>query len=191
MKRPFSTLAGPVFGLLFLAVSVPLTTGCETFDLEWLPIEDTVSLYSLARPEYIDRPSAYDFYSRRVVVVEQPFPGDPAVYDVVFSEIDGAFVLLPAGIFATFSIRPGIAVDSSGTPFEELAEAPSDGYVTDAAVPVRTDVVYMVRTRTDRSGCSRYGKFEVLDIDPQGLLEFRQVRNNLCNDRELIPPDQD
>lgn len=189
MNGRFSTVAGSVFGLLILLASVPLSTACDSFDLDWVPIEDTVSLYSLARPEYIDQPSAFDFYARRVIVVEQPVPGDPMIFDVVFSELDGEFVLLPAGLFATFVISPGIAMDSSGTPFDELAVAPREGYVTDAPVPLRTDVVYTVRTRRDGSGCSRYGKFEVLELDPEGLLEFRHVRNNLCNDRELIRPE--
>ena len=188
MKRRFPTAAGLVW-LLFPAAMVPLIGACDQFELNWVPVEDTVSLYSLARPEYIDMPSAFDFYSRRVIVVEQPFPGEPMIFDVAFSELDGEFVFLPAGIFATFAISPGIAVDSSGTPFDELVEAPAGGYVTDAPVPVRTDVVYTVRTRRAGAGCSRYGKFEVLELDSEGLVEFRQVRNNLCNDRELIPPE--
>lgn len=188
MKRRFSSIAGPTLGLLLLVAGVPLVGACNSYDLTWTSVEDTVVLYSLARPEYMDQPSAFDFYSRRPVVVERPMPGDPTVFDVVVSEIDSALVMLPAGLFATFDINPGIAVDST-TPFDELATAPKDGYITDAPVRLRTDMTYVVRTRRDRSGCSRYGKFQILDLDPQGVVEFRQVRNNLCNDRELIPPE--
>ena len=192
MNRRFSTISAPIFGLLLLLTAAPLTQGCETFDLQWTPIEDTVALYSLARPEYVDLPSAFDFYSRRLVIVEEPKLGDPADFDVALSEEGGAFVFLPAGLFATFEINPGIAViDSAGVTFDNLAFAPEDGYVTDAPVVLELGVVYAVRTRRDRGGCSRYGKFEILDMDPAGMVEFRQIRNNLCNDRELIPPDED
>lgn len=191
MKRRISTVAGPVLGLLLLAATVPLTPGCEGFQFQWVAIQDSVTLYSLARPEYMAQPGAYDFYGRTPVVVEETYNGEPAIFDMAVSEENGEMVLLPAGVFATLSITPGIAMDSSGTTFEELAVAPRDGYVTDAPVPVRTDVIYAVRTRTDRSGCSRYGKFEILEADPQGVLTFRQIRNNLCNDRELIPPEDD
>lgn len=189
MNRRFSTLAVPVFGLLALVTAVPIIQGCETFDLQWTPIEDTVSLYSLARPEYVDLPSAFDFYSRRLVVVELPKPGNPADFDVALSEGAGEFVMLPAGLFATFDIEPGIAVMPAGEVFDELAEAPREGYVTDAPVVLEVGRVYAVRTRRAGGGCARYAKFEILELDPQGLAEFRQVRNNLCNDRELIPPE--
>ena len=189
MKRPFSTVAGPVLGLIVLAVFVPLSWGCEGFELNWTSVEDTVLLYSLARPEYLDRPSAFDFRGRQRVVVDRPDLGNPQNFDAAFSEIDGEPVLLPAGVFATLNDEPGIAIDSSGTSFDELARAPSDGYVTDAPVPLRTGVVYAIRTRSDGRGCSRYAKLEALDIGADGTLEFRQIRNNLCNDRELIPTD--
>lgn len=189
MKRRFSTLAVPVFGLLALFTAVPATQGCETFDLQWTPIEDTVSLYSLARPEYVDLPSAFDFYSRRLVVVELPKTGNPADFDVALSEEGSDFVMLPAGLFATFEIRPGIAVLPASETFDELAEAPREGYITDAPVVLELGTVYAVRTRRAGTGCARYAKFEILEMDPQGLVEFRQVRNNLCNDRELIPPE--
>ncbi|MDX1675004.1 MAG: hypothetical protein R3314_09440 [Longimicrobiales bacterium] len=192
MKRRFPTLAGPVLGILALATVVPLSTACEGFDFQWVPVVDTVAIFSLARPEFTDQPAAFDFYNRTRVVVERPLGGDPFVFDMALTELDGEMVLLPAGLFETFAINPGLAIDSSGTTFDELAEAPRDGYVTEEPVPVRTDVVYTVRTRRDGSGCSRYGKFEILEVHAvEGWILFRQVRNNLCNDRELIPPDDE
>lgn len=178
-----------MLGLLIVATLAPLTTGCQGYQPNWVALQDSVTLYSLARPEYAAQPGAFDFYNRARVVVEDTYRGQPFLFDMAVSEQNGEMVLLPAGVFATFSIAPGIAMDSSGTTFEDLDKAPRDGYVTDAPVPVRLDVVYAVRSRSDGSGCSRYGKFEILEADPQGVLTFRQIRNNLCNDRELIPPD--
>jgi hypothetical protein len=34
-----------------------------------------------------------------------------------------------------------------------------------------------------------YGKFEVVDLDPAGIVELRALRNPLCNDRNLVPPE--
>lgn len=187
MKPRFSSISGPVLGLLIAAAVIPASTACDGFELQWMAFEDTVSLYSLARPEFIDRESAFDVYNRRPVVVDIPKPGNPADFDLAVSEQDGEFVFLPAGMFATFGITPGIAIDSSGASFEELEEAPNEGYTTDAPVPIRAGGLYTVRTRSVQGGCSRYGKLEVLEVDPQGIVEFRQVRNSLCNDRGLIP----
>lgn len=174
--------ARPFLGLL-LAVPVLASTACEGFEPTRLPVGDTVSLYSLARPEYIGRHSAFDFATPRAVVVEQP-KSSFSDFDVAFSEADGEFVALPAGVFETFSIEPGIAVDSSGALFETLERAPSDGYVTDRPVPLEEDRLYIVRTR-QQGICSQYAKFEVLELDPEGVIEFRFLRNNLCNDRSL------
>jgi hypothetical protein len=189
MKRRILTVSGPFLGLFILAATLPFTA-CDELDLSWTAVEDTVSLYSLARPELIGRESAYDAYSRLPVVVERPKSTTPFDFDFAVSELDGEFVLLPAGTFDGFDIEPGLAMDSSGVSFEEFDRAPGSGYVTDQAVPVRTDVLYAVKTR--RIGaCTRYGKMQILDVDPAGIVEFRMVRNSLCNDRELIPPDSD
>ncbi|NIP81746.1 MAG: hypothetical protein GWM90_22025 [Gemmatimonadetes bacterium] len=108
---------------------------------------------------------------------------------MAFSEIDGGFVFLPAGLFDTFDIRPGIVRAESGVTFDGFEQAPREGYVIDAPVPLEVGGVYAVRSRSDARRCVRYGKFEVLDLDPEGLLEFRFLRNNLCNDRRLILPE--
>jgi hypothetical protein len=99
--------------------------------------------------------------------------------------VDGEFVALPAGMFDTFQINPGIQRDTTGVAFEALTRAPKDGYITQAAVPLEVGALYVVRTRRSPTGCTQYAKFEVLDLDPDGILEFVFLRNNLCNDRSL------
>ena len=42
----------------------------------------------------------------------------------------------------------------------------------------------MIRTRSS-GACSQYAKMEVLELEADGVLEFRFLRNNLCNDRTL------
>lgn len=188
---PYSkTVSGPRLAALALAVILPLA-GCDSFEPTRFPMGDTVVLYSLARAEHIGEVSAYDFIAPTAVVVERPKPPESFTdFDLAFSELDGEFVMLPAGLFESFGIEPGLAVDSSGATFEDVDRAPSSGYVTDAAVPLREGPIYIVRTRA-RNACSRYGKFEVLDLDDAGILEFRFLRNNLCNDRTLTDVTED
>jgi hypothetical protein len=174
-------------GLLLLVGLTPLV-GCDTFEPTWLDLEDTVELHSLARPEFIGRPSAYDFIQQRPVVVEQPKGQNPYDFDMAVTEIDGVFHALPAGMFEGFPIEPGILVDDSGLAFEDVREAPRDGYTTDAPVPLHAGSIYIVQVRRDQAGCQRYGKFEVMEVGTEGTVEIRTIRNPLCNDRNLVPP---
>jgi hypothetical protein len=179
----------PLAGLIVLA-ALTAAAACDTFEPTWFGIADRPVLYSLARAEYIGMASAYDFIGQRRVVVELPKSQDPYDFDMAVTEIDGAFHILPAGLFEGFPIRPGIAVDSSGTTtFDSMDRAPREGYVTDRPIPLREGWVYAVQTRRDFRGCNMYGKFEVVDLDPAGIVELRALRNPLCNDRNLVPPE--
>lgn len=175
-------------GLLLLVGLTPLLA-CDTFEPTWFGFVDQVELHSLARAEFIGRASGYDFIQQRPVIVEEPKLHDPYDFDLALTEIDGAFHALPAGLFEGFPIEPGIAIDSSGIAFEDLTEAPRSGYITDQAVPLRTDWLYLVQTRRDQRGCRMYGKFEVTETDPAGIVRFRTLRNPTCNDRNLVPPE--
>lgn len=185
MKHQRTVLVGAL-GLACAAAILPLG-GCSGYQDTWLVPEDTVSLYSLARPELLDRPAAYDFISYSTVVVEATDRSDPRGFDMAVSELDGQYVALPAGMFQSFDISPGIAVDSSGATWDDLVMAPKGGYVTDAAVPLRTDVLYAIKTRRDRAGCNHYGKFQVLSVASTGEVELRVAANTFCNRRDLVP----
>jgi hypothetical protein len=188
MKRLLRIPRGPLAGLLLMAATVSIVA-CDSFEPNWFDFAEDVELHSLARSEFVGRASAYDFVNRRPVIVEAPKAHDPYDFDIAISESSpGDFVALPAGMFEGFPIEPGIAVDSSGTTFEQLRQAPRDGYVTDEAVPLRVGWVYAVRTRRDFRGCTMYAKFDVLALDPDGVVEIRVIRNPLCNDRNLVPP---
>jgi hypothetical protein len=178
----------PLAGLTILA-AMTTVTACDTFEPTWFAVPDTPVLYSLARTEFIGLPSAYDFIAQRPVVVERPKNQDPYDFDIAVTEIDGEFHVLPAGMFEGFPIQPGIAVDSSGIEFDDMERAPRDGYVTDRPVPLREGWIYAVQTRRDFRGCNMYGKFAVMDLDAAGIVELRAIRNPLCNDRNLVPPE--
>jgi hypothetical protein len=187
MKRLHHIRQGPLAGLLLLAATIP-HLACDTFEPTWFAIDDQVLLHSLARAEFVGLESAYDFIAQRPVVVEQPKVQEPYDFDIAVTELGGVFHVLPAGVFEGFPIQPGVAVDSSGITFEQMERAPRDGYVTDAAIPLRLGWVYAVQTRRDFRGCQMYGKFEVIALDPSGVAEIRAIRNPLCNDRNLVPP---
>lgn len=188
MKRRFTMVMRPLAGLIILAATTTVVA-CDTFEPTWFAVPDTPLLHSLARPEFIGLPSAYDFIAQRPVVVERPKNQDPYDFDMAVTEIDGEFHVLPAGMFEGFPIQPGIAVDSSGIAFDDMDRAPRDGYVTDRPIPLREGWVYAVQTRRDFRGCNMYGKFAVIDLDAAGIVELRAIRNPLCNDRNLVPPE--
>lgn len=189
MTQPMKTVSRPLSGLIMLVFLLPFA-GCDSFEPPMFPVGDTVVLHSLARAEFIGEWSAFDFIAPRPVVVERPKgPGEEqSNFDVAFSEVDGAFVLIPAGLFESYSVTPGIARAEGGRSFEAVDQAPREGFVTDAPVPIEEGPIYIVRTR-EQGACVRYAKLEVLDLDAAGILEFRFLRNNLCNDRTLTEPD--
>jgi len=157
----------------------------------WDSTPVTVSVYSLAREELHGLPAAVDF--REVQAIRVDLPGASGTWDVALSEVDGEVVLLPAGAISGIGLRPGIAVIED-QPFEDVVRAPRDtaAYAWTEPVPVRTDVVYVVRAdRRLTFGCVYYGKAEVVTADRDaGRVDLRIVQNPICNDRFLVPPDE-
>lgn len=159
----------------------------------WSLIPDTVTLYSLSRPEHFGLPSAYDFSAfsaggAHAVVVEAP--GSTGQWDIVV--IDGAteLELAPAGMFEGIAATPAMAL-ITGQTFEELAKAPRDESAYNDSTPVSAapGLIYVVRSR-QVSSCVFYAKIEMLEQDfTVGTLTFRRMSNINCNDRSLIPPD--
>lgn len=159
--------------------------------INWLATPDTLAVYSLARSELRGLPSAIDLYNLQSVRIE--VPGMTGLWDVAFSEEGGQFVLLPPSWFPGVSSRAGIAV-IEGQSFEEVIRAPADSasYSITEPVPVRTDVVYVFRTgRRPLSSCIYFAKATAVALDEEaGRLEMQIVRNPVCADRYLVPPDQ-
>lgn len=192
--RIASRIARPL-GLLALTSTLVLS-GCDDgFGPQiWGNFPDTVTLFSLARPEHVDRPSAYNMTGRSGVVVDRP-KLNPADFDFAVSENgEGEFLLLPAGVFAEFDVSPGILKDTTAATFDELARAPRNGYSVEEPVVADSNRVYVVRSRQARNGCFFYGKIEVLELDPTGSVTIRALTNPNCSDRSLVPnapPEED
>ena len=165
----------------------------DEFTAEWVAFPDTVTLHSLSRPELIGKPSAYNIVDGITVAVENP--GVTGSWDFAIVDQGNDLALMPAGGFSGLSSRAAVVTTNSSSLFE-FEEAPSDTslYKT-TPTPLRTGVVYVVRSRRESCGFGsgvRYGKLEPLVIDrAAGSVQFRIIRNPYCNDRRLIPPDED
>lgn len=190
MTRRSKILSAPALGAALLALATAFS-GCEVFEFEMRAVADTAELYSLARPEFVGRPSAFDFWWPQVRVLEEAKGRDSEVasFDAAFTELDGEPVLLPAGMFQTFQISPGIAVIGRNANYDTYDEAPDEGYITDEPVELEEGVLYVVKSRRVNGTCVRYAKFEVLELDPEGVVEFQFFRNDRCNDRLLVEED--
>lgn len=186
------------FGLI--VPLLPLLAGCDDdFVREWSAVPDTVLLYSLSRPEYIGRESAFNFiigvppFIPEVVVEDLNNTGN---WDLALIDQGNDLALVPASAFVGLASRAGIADIGPGV-LEDIRTAPGDtAQFKTTAVPIRLGTIYVVRSR--RAQCPGgfgasgvfYSKMEALEIDKAaGTLLFRRISNPYCNDRALIPPE--
>ncbi|MEX2467912.1 MAG: hypothetical protein WD995_13465 [Gemmatimonadota bacterium] len=178
-----------------LALAAALMTGlaacgADPFSFNWSDVPDTVSVYSLARPE-LNLPSAYNFFAGATLPVENP--NATGNWDMALDTRGGELVLLPPGALGVQS-RARIAA-LEGLDLDDVTEAPGDTLVFSSSdpVPLRLGTTYVVRTG-QRAGsfgarCVYYAKMEPLHIDVAGgTLTFREVTNPVCNNRSLVPP---
>ncbi|MCE2455108.1 MAG: hypothetical protein J4G12_04715 [Gemmatimonadetes bacterium] len=179
-------------GVLAFALVAPGACDDDPFAIPWEEAPDTVTLYSLARPE-LNLHSAFNFTSRRRVTVEAPLA--TGVWDMAVDTRGGAIVLLPPGALGVYAARARIAT-LNGVSFDEVTEAPIDtaAYVSREPVPVAMGNIYVVRTNQQTgvfgAQCVYYAKLEPLVIDPGGgTLTFVFDSNPVCNDPRLVPPD--
>ena len=165
--------------------------GDDPFAFNWSDVPDTVLLYSMARPE-LNLESGFAFRSGVRVRVEAA--GATGTWDAAVDTRDGQIVLLPPGALGVTSTARIAQIE--GVTLEDVREAPADTlvYVAAAPVPVRPNVIYVVKTNRSTGSfgtrCVYYAKVEAVAIDPAGgTLRFRYVTNPVCNSRDLVPPD--
>jgi hypothetical protein len=160
----------------------------------WDPTPDTTLLYSATRPELIGQPAAFDFVGVRRLNIESS--GATGTWDAALAEQNGEFVLVPAGNFPGVDSRAAIS-ERPETTLEALTRAPGDtAAYSRLPVRLRTGAVYAVRTRT--ASCvgfgvgTYYAKFQVVAMDAMaGTVRLAVVTNPYCNDRSLIPEEED
>lgn len=109
-------------------------------------------------------------------------------YDIQGTPETGQTVILPRaalGITSGNSAEPGVM--RRDETFDEIEAAPSNGYVTEEAVPVALGEVYIVRSRiVCNLGVPQYAKVEVIGLEDNSLI-LKVLANLNCGYRGLEP----
>jgi hypothetical protein len=177
-------------------LAAPLLLGAcdDPFAAEaWDATPDTLTLYSASRAEHTGLNSALDLWNIATVPIE--VQGATGQWDFLLTEQAGVLSLVSASVVPNLDSRAGI-VATDATTLEELTRATgeSSAYVR-TPVTLRAGAVYVARSRRLSCGFvsgSRYGKLKVTSLDSErGIVELAVVRNPYCDDRDLIPPDDD
>jgi hypothetical protein len=180
--------------LLLSALTAPILAGCgDDLSNAWDVRVDSITLFSATRPEFIGRNSALDFADGVPFPIETP--GVTGRWDVALTDASGTLSLVPASAFQGLDSRAAIATIGNRV-LEEVRTAPGDSAVySRAAVPMQLGTVYVIRTRRVDCGFGtgvRYGKFEPIEINAAaGTLRLRAIVNPICNNRSLIPSNND
>jgi len=149
-------------------------------------VVDTAT-FAAIRGTPIADPSGLDMVTNRVTRTDRG-----QLFDVAFDfDSAGVAVLLPAGLLG---FQPQVGWRRSNQEFDAIRSAPVEDFVADSSLALTVGQVFLVRSRNSSSSCGflgavpRYGKFHVLEIDPQGrsvTLEFLVDVN--CGYRGLEP----
>lgn len=160
--------------------------------------EDTVDLAAPLVDENI--PTALDVaYASSGVRGRYPeLVGDAEQWDLAIRREDGELRFVPAGVFGFQNPVGGASTAGVTAPLERAIEevevAPSSSaLLSDTTVTIRTDRIYVVRSRRTAasfSGCENYAKVEPLAVDvAAGTVKLRVVGNARCNDPRLVEED--
>lgn len=179
--------------LVLALTAVTAACGDDLGPVNWSDVPDTLQIFSVSRPDLLGMPSAFDGVTLRRVSVEQG-----ASWDFALAERDGGFVMLPLSATENADTLAALATIGDDVTLDDVTEAPPRSDFVNEPVPIETGTVYVLRTR--RARCSsissltgpRYGKLKAIAVDAEeGTYEFEVVVNPRCNDRALIPPDDD
>lgn len=186
---------------VIMALAAVLLTACDDpNDGLFQPIirEDTVNLAApLIDP---DIPTALDIaYATSGIRARYPeLVADAQEWDIAIRLEDGELRFVPAGVFGFQNPIGGPSNAAVTLPLEraldELRQAPGDSQLrSDTAVVIRTDRIYVVRSRRTAasfSGCENYAKVQPLAVDAAaGTVQLRVIGNARCNDRRLVEED--
>ncbi len=178
---------------IFLPIAALAVAACNDNlgPLQWSDVPDTVTLYSASRPALTGLESGFDFTGPRPVVLESSSTGQS--FDVVLTDQNGAFSLLPSGALLGAVTRAGIASVTADS-LKAIQKAPTDTAAYQQKAPVRMTPGSFFVVRSRRVSCllttgSYYAKLQVISVDPAaGTMKFAYVRNPSCGDQTLIPP---
>ncbi len=178
----------PFLVALCLAVPAAFTGACSGNPLgsaALTNVVDTVVLGALVGTP-ITEPSAFSIADNRGVRTDQT-----SGFDFAFNVLpDGRHVFLPLatlGLTST-SAQPGFIATSDA--FDQITQAPLNGYQTIDTIVVHPDDRYIVRGRVvcTALGVPQYGKLRVLSLsDADRTVTFEVLANRNCGFRSLVP----
>ena len=150
-------------------------------------VVDTVTISALTGTP-IRLPSAFSVADRAAVRTD------------LSAQFDFAFDILPAVNTPVFLPRSALGFPLEGSlqpglqereePFAAILEAESNGYITRDTIPIAVGERYMARSRVVCTGLGipRYGKLEVLAIDPTArTVTFQVLVGQNCGYNSLVP----
>jgi hypothetical protein len=115
-------------------------------------------------------------------------PGFDFAYDIEGPPETGRKVILPRavlGITSNGTAEPGVMRREE--PFDDIHDAPSNGYVTDSTLTVALGERYVVRSRVVCDlGVPIYAKVEIIGFDGNSLV-LKRLKNVNCGYRSLEP----
>ena len=147
-------------------------------------VEHTDTLWALVGTP-VSTPSGYSLEGSRRVRTDLFVD-----FDFAYNETVGEHVFLPRaalGIDTANAAKPGFQLRTES--FEAITTAPSNGYITDVAVPIAEGQRYVVRSRvTCQIGVPKYAKMEILSFDEATrIVSFRILTDDNCGFKSLEP----
>jgi hypothetical protein len=149
-------------------------------------IVDTVTIGALEGTP-ISTPSGYNI-TLNAVRTDQTVDFEFAYNIRQFPDDTYQRVLVPRAALgiSTTSANPGL--QHRDETFEELTRAPSNGYVSDSAVPIELGERYLVRSRVvcTSLGVPLYGKLQILSFQ-DSTVTFQVLADRNCGFKDLDP----
>jgi hypothetical protein len=147
---------------------------------------DTVTVGSLTDTP-VTTPSGFAVSASTAIRTDLD-PGFDFAYDIEGPAETGRKVVLPRaalGITSNGTAEPGVMRRDQA--FDDIDAAPSNGYVTDSAVPVAIGERYVVRSRVVCDiGVPVYAKVEIIGLEDNSLV-LKRLKNVNCGYRGLEP----
>ena len=163
---------------------IALLPGCSGTPIG-LPVPDEPTEVTVAdfNAGPLVEPSAFSW-----VLLQEVRTDQTSEWDFAFAFEDGLAKLFPRASVLDQPSSAGLQIVD--VTFDELILAPETGYITDEPLAVQVGDVLAGVSRRQCGGVSlrRFGKMEILDIDPvSGRLTFKQLANPNCENRNLVP----
>lgn len=174
----------PTIRAFLLLLPLAAGTACSNDNLPDATNEnvvDTVTIFSLTGTP-VTTPSGFNISVGAVRTETSSFE---FAYNL---QADGQKVLLPLAALGITSSTADPGLQRRSESFDEIKSASSNGYTTEAAVPIEVGERFIVRSRVlCASGVPLYGKLEILSFGDDRSVTFQVLADRNCGFRGLEP----